>query len=143
MNPNIWWNFQICISVPLKWKILKHFTRPKQWAAFRKLFNPPPDKSFLRIYTRIYRHLPSQCFENAVLGCLETVQCKFFFDTNPKHVCWKICKVSGFSAVLRNYTFYNVEWVEVRTTSYWKMSDSFCQFLLALRLSARKSKINR
>ena len=33
----------------------------------------------------------------------------YFSDTNQKHICWKICKVSGFLAVLREYIFENVE----------------------------------
>ena len=88
-----------------------------------------------------------QCLENAVLGRLEMVQCNFFSYTNQKHVCWKMFKVSGYSVVLRKYIFYNAECVEACKISevfwakrYWTMSDPFCVFLLALRLSARKLK---
>ena len=55
----------------LKWTILKHI---KQWAALRKLFNRPPDKSFLL----------SKCFGNAVLWLLEMMQCKYFFWHQPE-----------------------------------------------------------
>ena len=46
----------------LKWKILKHFARPKQWAVFRKLFSIPSDKNLLRLwnksfFTKIYRYI--------------------------------------------------------------------------------------
>ena len=33
----------------------------------------------------------------------------YFSDTNQKDICWKICKVNGFLAVLREYIFENVE----------------------------------
>ena len=36
-------------------------------------------KSFLRRCTGIYRHMLSKCFENAVLGRLEMVQCGCIF----------------------------------------------------------------
>ena len=58
----------------------------------------------------------------------------------------KFLKSERFSAVLREYIIFNVKWVEVRKINgvfraklYCKMSDLFCWFLLALRLSARKS----
>ena len=70
----------------------------------------------------------------------------FFSDTNQEHVCWKICKVSEFSAVLREYIFYNVEWLEVCNVSKafkakWccKISELSYQFLKALRISAGES----
>ena len=36
-----------------------------------------------------------------------------FCDTNQKHICWKICKVNGFLAVLQEHIFYNVDWIDV------------------------------
>ena len=44
MLQNSWLNVQ---KFQLKWKFLKHFTRPKQRAALRKLFSTSPYKSFL------------------------------------------------------------------------------------------------
>ena len=96
----------------------------------------------------MYRHLRSQCLENAVLGRLDIVRCKLVSDTNQKHV-WNISKLSGFLAFGCVYNvFYNVERVKVCKISelfweegYCKMSDLFCQFLLALSFSARKSEI--
>ena len=106
-------------------------------------------KTFYVGYTGIWRHLISQCFENAVLGCLKMVQWKCFFWHHPQNVCWKICTVSGFLAVLRELSFYNVEWVKVRKISdvfcvklYCKVNDFFASSL-ALRLSARKYEIKR
>ena len=53
-----------------------------------------------------------------------------------------------FFLVLLDCIFYNVEWAKVREINevFWaklrcKMRDSFYLFLVALRLSARKSKI--
>ena len=42
-------NSWITKKFKLKWRILKHF---KQWSALRKLFSPPPDKSFLRHWNK-------------------------------------------------------------------------------------------
>ena len=78
------------------------------------------------------------------------MQCKWFFWYQTETCLLKICNVSGLLAVLQKYVFHNVEWVEVRKISeiFWvklfcKMSHLFCQFLLPLRFSARKSEIER
>ena len=107
-------------------KIVKHFTRPKQQAASRKLFRltpaPPPTirsyfvfgtKIFLRTYIETYRHLLSKCFKNSVFECQEMMRANFFSDTKQKHVCWKICKVrQTFGCVLGAYCFQcQVSWV--------------------------------
>ena len=72
---------------------------PKQQrSALRKLFIPTRrklHKTFLRdIYQNIqtfvfhvFREFASKAFGNGVVQM-------FFSDTNQKHVCWKICKVS-------------------------------------------------
>ena len=96
----------------LKWWILKHFTRSKHRVNLRKSFTLPSDKSwtkiFIRWHTGIYRYLLSKCFENAVLGRLEMVNCKWFFsDTNQKHVCWKICKMSKVFGCVAGVYFLN------------------------------------
>ena len=90
---------------------------------------PPttPDKSFLRRYTGIYRHLISQCFKDTDFGRLEMVQADVFSDTNEKHICWKIFKVFW------DYIFCNNESVDIRKLSkilwaklYCEMSDLLC-----------------
>ena len=89
-------------------KNLKHFTRSKQRAALRKLFSPQPDKAsyvtgtniLLRRYTGIYKHLLSQCFENAVPWCLKMVKCKCFFLTSNRNMfVRKLVKWVGFLPV--------------------------------------------
>ena len=86
-NTKKWLKFQ---KFQLKWKILKHFTSPKQWYAWKKLFSSPADKKlstslFLRTkifgqrFTRICRHLFSKRSGTAVTGRLKMMQCKCFF----------------------------------------------------------------
>ena len=57
-------NFQ---KFQLKWKILKHFTRPKQRTVLRKFFSPPPGKIFSLLWnknllTEIYRNIQAFAF---------------------------------------------------------------------------------
>ena len=82
--------------------------RSKQRAALRKLFSPRPDKAsyvagtniLSRRYTGIYKHLLSQCFENAVLWCLKMVKCKCFFLTSNRNMfVRKFVKWVGFLPV--------------------------------------------
>ena len=60
-------------------KIEKKKTFYEAQSPLQEAIQTPPGKSFLGKDTEIYRHLLSQCFENAVLRHLEMVQCKFFF----------------------------------------------------------------
>ena len=139
-------------------KNLKHFTRFKQRAALRKLFSPRPDKAsyvagtniLSRRYTGIYKHLLSQCFENAVLWCLKMVKCKCFFLTSNRNMfVRKFVKRVGFW--LRCGSIFCTMLSELRLSNKWgfclklhcKINDIFCQFLLALRLSAKKSELKR
>ena len=91
-------------------------------------------KSFLRIYTGIYRRSLSQCFENAVLGRLDIMHCK-------PEACLEYFHIEGFWLCC-GYVFCNVERVEVFWAElYYKTSDLSCQFLLALNFSAIKPEI--
>ena len=100
-------------------------------------------------YIEIFRHLLSKCFKNAVLGVKKWCSANISSDNKQKYA-EKFIKSESFLAVLRVDIIFNVKWVEVRKTSeilwvklYCKMCDLFCQFLLALRLSARKSEIKK
>ena len=63
-------NFQ---KFQLKWKIVKHFARPKQRTALKKLFSLPPshlppDKTLLRLWNKnfvkeIYRNIKAFAFK--------------------------------------------------------------------------------
>ena len=66
-------NSWICQSFQLKWKIVKHFSRRKQWTALRKLFSfastyLPPDKILLPLWNKkflmkIYRNIQTSAFK--------------------------------------------------------------------------------
>ena len=107
-------------------------------------------KTFYVGYTGIWRHLISQCFENAVLGCLKMVQWKCFSGTIHKMFVGKFVSEWVFGCIAeRELSFCNVEWVKVRKISdffcvklYCKVNDFFASSL-ALRLSARKYEIKR
>ena len=93
-----WWNYQNAEmylnfkNFQLKWTVLKHFfKRPKQWAAFRKLFSPPPDKSFFRRYTglltEIYRNIhtfASPVFRECSSWASRNGAVQFFFLYQPE-----------------------------------------------------------
>ena len=90
-----WWKYRNAekqLTFHLKWKLLKHFVKLNQRAALRNLFRLQLDKSFLNLWnknflTEIYRNTEtfvSNCFENAVFGSLEMVQCKCFFWDQPE-----------------------------------------------------------
>ena len=127
----------------------------------KKIIQPPPPptppdkileilwrkKIFLRRCTEIYRYLPSKCFEIAVLGLQEMVQCKCFFLTpNKKIFAGKCLKWEKVLVVFRERIIFNVKWVEACKKSevvwvklYCKMSDLFRWFLLALRRFCKKN----
>ena len=138
-------NFQ---NYQWKWKIAKHFARPKQRAAFRKLFNFPPHpttyqikpyhvsgtKISLRWYKEIYRHLLSKCFKNTVkVSRNGAVQIFFLTQDKKREVCWKFIKSERLLAVFREHIIFNVKWVKVCKMSefflaklYCKMCNIFC-----------------
>ena len=129
------------LKFQLKWKIVKHFTRLKQRAALRKSFSLHPShphqikpyyvsgtKIFLRRYIEIYRHLLSICSKNAVLGCQEMMQHKYFF-WDQTETCllqsqkgfWLCCGSILFSLSSK---LRFLEWVRLFEQN--KMCDLFC-----------------
>ena len=99
------------------------------------LTNPPPDKILLRPWNKnflmeIYRNIQTLLFKNAVLGVKQWQICKVGFWLRCGSILFSISSELGF-----------IKWVRSRAKLYCKMSDLFCQFLLALRLSTRKSEI--
>ena len=116
------WKFQ------LKWKIVKHFARHKERAAWRKLFsfNPPPVRPppiflVINIETDI-------CFASRMqlLGVKKWCSANIFSDPRQKDVCWKFVKSERFLPVLREHIAFNVKWVEdCKMTFCW-----FGNFLL-------------
>ena len=106
-----------CISIKfkLKWAISKHF---KQWAALRKLFSPPPDKSLLRHWNKnflkeIYSNIQTLAFQ-VLWKCSSlafrngAVQMLFLKPTRNISA-GKLVKWVRFFAVLQEYIF-RIEW---------------------------------
>ena len=86
----------------LNWKIVKHFTGPKQLAALMKLFcvlttHSPSGKILLRLwkktfFTEIYRNILTFAFKVLQeLGVKKWWSANVVSDTKQKHVCWKTC----------------------------------------------------
>ena len=133
------WKTKKFPKVSIKMKKFKTFYKV-QVAANRskEIIQFPPDKGWRKIfslkYTEIYRHLLSKCFKDAAPQRLEMVQCKCFFLAPTRNMlAGKFVKRVRSLAVLREYIFYKVEWVEIRKMSkvfwakiYCKMSDLFC-----------------
>ena len=114
-------NFQ---KFQLKWKIVKHFAKPKQRVALRKLFRLSKVKTLPRLWKKnslkkMYRNIQT-------FGFKMLQECSSWASRNGatklKHVCWKICKVKQVLAVLWKHSTFNVKWVEV-----CKMSKVFEQ----------------
>ena len=95
-----------------------------------KTFSVPLRKLFTFAF-QVPRECSSWAFRNGAVQMLFLTPTRNMFP--GKFVRW-----IRFLPVLREYICYNVERGEVR-----KMSDLFSQFLLALRVSARKPEIKR
>ena len=135
-------NFQ---KFQFKLNIAKHFTRPKHWAALRKLFSLhsppiPPDKTLLRLWNKnflkeIYRNIHTFAFkvlEECSSWVFDPLQI-FFLTPNRNMFAGKFVKWERFLIVFREHIIFNIKWVEVHKISemfwvkpYSKMSDLFC-----------------
>ena len=118
LSPNCLENFSVPIDGSIKmlknsW-IFETKQRSKQRAALKKLFSVPPDKSFLRLWNKIfltgtYRNIQTFTFQllrecsswEAINGVVQM----FFSDINEKHFCWKICKMSKASGSVAGLHF--------------------------------------
>ena len=147
----------------LKWKIVKHFTRPKQRAALRKLFSLhqppiPPDKILLNLWNKnflreVYRNIQTFAFkvlqESSSWASGNGAVQMFFLTPNRSIFFWKILKMRKFfGCVLGAYYFqFQRSWDSQNERGFlkWncncKINDLFHKFLLALRFSATKSGI--
>ena len=137
----------------LKWKIVKHFTRPKQRAALRKLFSLhqspiPPDKILLNIWnknflTEIYRNIQTFAFKvlqegSSWLSGNGAVQI-IFLTPNRNIFTGKFVNWGSFLAKFWEHVTFSFKRIGIRQMSevfwaklYCKMSDLFGWFLLAL-----------
>ena len=103
----------------LKWNILRHFTSLKQQSAWRKLFSPPPNKSFLCLWDKNFR---SKIYRNIQIFAFQVLQeyNSWTSRNGAAQIFFLTPTTIMFLPVSREYVFYNVEWVEVR-----KMSEAF------------------
>ena len=111
-------NSWISKKFKLKWTILKHF---KQCSALRKLFSPPPDKSFLRhknFLTEIYSNIQTIAFQVlrkcSSLAFRNSAVHMLFLTPTRNMLAGKLVKWVKFFAVLWENIFRIIEWDEVR-----------------------------
>ena len=144
----------------LKWKIVKHFTRPKQQAALRRLFSLfqppiPPDKILLRLWSKnflreIYRNKQTFAFkvlqESSSWGSGNGAVQMFLLTPSRNMFPRKFENWESFLALFWEHIIFNFKRNEIRKMSvdfwaklYCKMSDLFWWFSLALRFSATNS----
>ena len=118
-----------------KWKIVKHFTRPKQQAALKKLFSLPPSQPLLTHQVKSYfffgikfflpRYTEQPFAFKVIQECISWASRKgavqiFFLKLSKNMFAGKFVKSEGFLAMLREPIIFNIKWVEVR-----KMSEVF------------------
>ena len=155
------WNFE---KFQLKWKLVKHFTRTKQRATFLKLLSLPqlpisPDKILLRLWNKtflreIYRNIQTFAFkvlqESSSWASGNGAVQMIFLTPNRNLFAGNFVKWESFLAVFWEHVIFNFKRVEICKISevfwaklYFKMSDLFGWFLLALRFSATNSGIKK
>ena len=82
------------LKISIKMKSFKTFCESQTTICPKKIFKPPPDKSFLSpwnksLRTETFRNIQtfaSKCSKNTVVGRLKMVQCKCFFWHHQQHV---------------------------------------------------------
>ena len=148
----------------LKSKIVKHFTRRKQRAASRKLYDLhqppiPSDKILLHLWNKnflrdIYRNIQTFPFkvlqESSSWASGNGAAQMIFLTPNRNIFAGKFVNWESFLAVFWDHVIFSFKRVEIRKMSedfwvkpYYKMSDLFGWFLLALRFSATGSGIKK
>ena len=146
----------------LKWKIVKHFTRPKQRAALRKLFSLhqppiPPDKILLNLWNKnflreVYRNIQTFAFkvlqESSSWASGNGAVQMFFLTPNRNMFAGKFVNWESFLAMFWEHIIFSFKRVEIRKMNevFWvkpccKISDLYRWFLLAFRFSAANSGI--
>ena len=100
------------------------------WSCLKSFVRDCGTKIFLRRYTKIYRHSLSKHSENVLPGRLEMVQCQSLYLTPTRNMlAGKLVKWLRPLPVLREYIFYNVEWVEVRKISKGFWAKLYCKMI--------------
>ena len=118
----------------LKWKIVKHFTRPKERAALRKLFSLhqppiPPDKILLNLWNKnflreIYRNIQTFVFkvlqESSSWASGNGAVQMIFLTPNRNIFAGKFVNWESFLVVFWEHVISSFKRVEIR-----KMSEAF------------------
>ena len=128
-------------------------TRPKQPAGLRKLFSPPPDKKFLRIWnknfiTEIYRNMQTfafQMFWECSSWAFRNSAGQMFFLTHTRDMfVGKLVNWLRFSAVLQKYFFTMLselrfkKWVSSLSETILKNEWSFLLILVGFETLYQK-----
>ena len=128
-------------------------TRPKQPAGLRKLFSPPPDKKFLRIWnknfiTEIYRNMQTfafQMFWECSSWAFRNSPGQMFFLTHTRDMfVGKLVNWLRFSAVLQKYFFTMLselrfkKWVSFLSETILKNEWSFLLILVGFETLYQK-----
>ena len=128
-------------------------TRPKQPAGLRKLFSPPPDKKFLRIWnknfiTEIYRNMQTfvfQMFWECSSWAFRNSAGQMFFLTHTRDMfVGKLVNWLRFSAVLQKYFFTMLselrfkKWVSFLSETILKNEWSFLLILVGFETLYQK-----
>ena len=128
-------------------------TRPKQPAGLRKLFSPPPDKKFLRIWnknfiTEIYRNMQTfafQMFWECSSWVFRNSAGQMFFLTHTRDMfVGKLVNWLRFSAVLQKYFFTMLselrfkKWVSFLSETILKNEWSFLLILVGFETLYQK-----
>ena len=148
----------------MKWKIVKHFRRPKQRAALRKLFSLneppiPPDKILLHLWSKnilreMYRNIQTFAFkvlQESSSWASENGSVQMIFLTPNRNIfAGKFVNWESFLAVFWEHVIFNFKRVQICKMGevfwaklYCKISDLFGWFLLALGFSATNSGIKK
>ena len=135
----------------LKWKIVKHFTRPKQRAALRKLFSLhqppiPPDKILLNLWNKnflreVYRNIQTFAFkvlqESSSWASGNGAVQMFFLTPNRNMFPGKFVNWEIVLAVFWEHFVFNFKRVEIRKMSllFWAKLLQILEFIFWSKFS--------
>ena len=146
----------------LKWKIVKHFTRPKQRAALRKLFSLhqppiPPDKILLNLWNKnflreVYRNIQTFAFkvlqESSSWASGNGAVQMIFLTPNRNIFAGKFVNWESFLPVFWEHGIFNLFSIGFKTILIWKSSrkmnrKKICQYYIIYGKSFQSFPMNR
>ena len=129
-------------KISTKIKKIKIFYEAQTASRLKKLLSPLTDKDFLRLWNKIFLREIIQEYTDICFQVLRECSSwasrngavQMFFPTTTRNMFdGKFVKWIRFLSLLREYVFYNVEWLEVRKMNvvfwakiYCKISNLFC-----------------